>query len=335
MPAPGAGSPGTGAMVPASGGSVAPPAGGMTPPAGTGGTGTGTGTACPVAAVPADVQAVLAVRCQLCHGNPPVAGVPGTLLGVSDFMRPAKSDPSKTTAEVAAARIVATGTTRMPPVPLEALSATESATLSKWFQSAMTVSAATCTPGGSPPAPVTPPPGTTPTPIIPPLAPDPFAAPAKCTSGRTGTTDGSDLMNPGQACVSCHATPSGEAGEDDEDEDEGGPLLAFAGTVYPSAHEPNNCMGVAGTSSALGARVVVVDANGRSFTANVNAAGNYFMLASAAAPVPPLRAKVVFMGRERAMIGAVPHGDCNRCHTQTGTTTVAGSINAPGRILIP
>jgi hypothetical protein len=41
------------------------------------------------------------------------------------------------------------------------------------------------------------------------------------------------------------------------------------------------------------------------------------------------------MGRERAMIGAVPHGDCNACHTQTGTTTVTGGVKAPGRILIP
>jgi hypothetical protein len=161
-------------------------------------------------------------------------------------------------------------------------------------------------------------------------------------------------MNPGMACVSCHRRREG-GGDDDVEpmlvrkdgegeggegrgggegeggDDEGGPRLAFAGTVYPSAHEPNRCMG----SDSRGAQVVILDSAGRTFTAEVNGAGNYFMLASQASPRPPLRAKVVFQGRERVMIGAVPSGDCNACHTQNGSTVVAGGPRAPGRILLP
>ena len=36
-----------------------------------------------------------------------------------------------------------------------------------------------------------------------------------------------------------------------------------------------------------------------------------------------------------AMDGDAPHGDCNACHTQMGTTTVAGGDPAPGRITVP
>jgi hypothetical protein len=152
-------------------------------------------------------------------------------------------------------------------------------------------------------------------------APDPFAVPARCTSGTnwTGGLRESPLMQPGEPCVACHAKP-GEA-----------PKLSFGGTVYPSAHEPSQCNGANGTSSAQGAEVVLVDAAGMTFTAKVNAAGNFY--ASARTPVtPPLKAKVVFMGRERVMIAAVPSGDCNACHTQKGTTTLTTpmALAAPG-----
>ena len=39
-------------------------------------------------------------------------------------------------------------------------------------------------------------------------------------------------MRPGHACITCHTQ---------EDE---GPVFAFAGTVYPTGHEPNECYGV-------------------------------------------------------------------------------------------
>jgi hypothetical protein len=126
-------------------------------------------------------------------------------------------------------------------------------------------------------------------------------------------------MNSGRACISCHA------GND-------GPDFRFAGTVYPSAHEPNQCTGVGATAATRGAQIVVVDANGRTVTVSVNNNGNF---SSSTTLTPPFRAKVVFQGRERVMIGAVPRGDCNACHTQNGTTVVAGGVRAPGRILLP
>jgi hypothetical protein len=46
-------------------------------------------------------------------------------------------------------------------------------------------------------------------------------------------------------------------------------------------------------------------------------------------------AKVVSMGRERAMIESQTSGDCNSCHTQNGTTPVGATMKAPGRIVLP
>jgi hypothetical protein len=126
-------------------------------------------------------------------------------------------------------------------------------------------------------------------------------------------------MQPGVACIACHSR-----GE--------GPRFAFGGTVYPSAHEPDQCNGAA----AQGATVVVVDSAGTSVMATVDGSGNFYARGRVTL-TPPLKAKVVFMGRERIMIGAVPSGDCNACHTQKGTTTVTtmGAPTAPGRILLP
>jgi hypothetical protein len=155
---------------------------------------------------------------------------------------------------------------------------------------------------------------------------DPFAAPPRCTSTTqwTGGLRESPLMQPGEACVACHAKPGGDA-----------PGLSFGGTIYSSGHEPSQCYGADGTRDARGAQVIVVDSQGKSFQASVNAAGNFY-LGSRTPVTPPLKAKVVFMGRERVMVGAVPSGDCNACHTQTGTTTVAGmALAAPGRIVLP
>lgn len=155
-------------------------------------------------------------------------------------------------------------------------------------------------------------------------APDPFAAAPTCTSGSTWSNGnrGSALMQPGVACVACHER-MGEA-----------PALAFGGTLYPSAHEPDQCDGFDGSRTP--AEVTVVDAKGASNTAAVNAAGNFF-LRSRTALTPPFKVKVTYMGRERMMVTGAPNGDCNGCHTQAGTTVLTGpaAIKAPGRILLP
>jgi hypothetical protein len=142
---------------------------------------------------------------------------------------------------------------------------------------------------------------------------DPLGATPRCTSGTTwtGGNNGNPMMNPGRACISCHA------GEDDA------PRFTIAGTLYPTGHEPNLCNGVNGTT---GARVVIVDAANRTVTLTPNAAGNFMYTGTISTPY---HAKVTYQGRERIMPVAQTSGDCNSCHTQTGTN------GAPGRITLP
>jgi hypothetical protein len=119
----------------------------------------------------------------------------------------------------------------------------------------------------------------------------------------TGGNSESPLMNPGKACAGCHSG------------------FVIGGTVYPTAHEPDLCMGTNGNAT-----VVITDANGLSVTLPVNGSGNFY-----GSPVLafPIRAKVVANGKERAMQTAQMSGNCNGCHTQTGAEM------APGRIVMP
>jgi hypothetical protein len=119
-------------------------------------------------------------------------------------------------------------------------------------------------------------------------------------------------MAPGEACISCHQSQRGEA-----------PVFTVAGTVYPTAHEPNDCNG----SAAGAVSVVLVDANGNSVTLQVNSAGNFTYRALSFAT--PYTAKVVSGSNERVMATAQTNGDCNGCHSETG------SNGAPGRIMAP
>ena len=141
---------------------------------------------------------------------------------------------------------------------------------------------------------------------------DPFTVAPKCTSGTmwTQANRGSTEMNPGKACITCHSTMNG-------------PSLTIGGTVYPSAHEPDLCNGANGSN---GARVVITGADGAVLTLTPGASGNFN---SRTRVMTPFKAKVTYMGRERAMNAAQTSGDCNACHTQNGTNS------APGRILLP
>ena len=105
-------------------------------------------------------------------------------------------------------------------------------------------------------------------------------------------------MNPGRACITCHSTMNG-------------PSLTIAGTVYPSAHEPDLCNGANGTN---GARVVITGADGQTLTLTPGTSGNFN---SRTAVKTPFKAKVTYMGRERAMaaiadvgrLQQLPHAD--------------------------
>ena len=137
-----------------------------------------------------------------------------------------------------------------------------------------------------------------------------FNTPSVCTSKANWTRGdrGSSSMHPGVACIACHDANRG-------------PGFSIGGTVYPSAHEPDDCNGVNG-----GTQVVITDATGKVTTIAVNAAGNFYSQANIQTP---FHAKVVSGGKERAMVGAQTDGDCNSCHTETGIKSAPGRIVAP------
>jgi len=288
----GAGTGGTGTTGSGTGGSGS---GGSGSGSGAGGSGTGgSGSGAVAVDLPCDVAALLSNKCVSCHGSIPAGGAPTSLLSYADLTAPAKSDPTKTNAVVAVARMMNT-TSPMPPVGLPGATSTEIASLQNWISAGYpTTGCATGIDAGT--------------------GPDPFSVPPTCTSNTTWTrgTSGSGSMEPGMACISCHASSGGEA-----------PGFTIAGTLYPTAHEPDLCNGANGTD---GAQVVITGANGASTTLTPNSAGNFYYTGAVATP---FRAKVVYMGRERDMAGAQTSGDCNGCHTQNGT------MSAPGRIILP
>jgi hypothetical protein len=141
---------------------------------------------------------------------------------------------------------------------------------------------------------------------------DPLTAAATCTSKTMWTSGnrGSSDMNPGKACITCHSTMNG-------------PSLTIGGTVYPTGHEPDLCNGANGSN---GARVVITGADGKVQTLTPGTSGNFNSRTTVALP---FKAKVTYMGRERAMVTPQSTGDCNSCHTQNGAN------GAPGRIVLP
>jgi len=279
--------------------------------AGTGGvtTTTGTGGSNPGMALPCDVQTLLTNRCQTCHGATPVLGVPTSLVTYAELTGPSKTDPTKTEAEMAMSRMQST-TVPMPPKPGTPATAAEVGTMQAWIAAGYPTGSC-APPGGSADGGAPADGSANADGAGPGTAPDPFAIAATCTSGTMFKGGSSAAMDPGMACVSCHAK-SGEA-----------PKFTIAGTVYPTGHEPDVCNG---TNGSTGAQIVITGADGKSITLTPNNAGNF---SSNGAVAPPYQAKVTYMGRERLMIAAQTSGDCNSCHTQTGANM------APGRIVTP
>jgi cytochrome c5 len=299
-PSPGCGMNGTGGMTGAGGSGTGGSAGtgGMTGTGGrtgTGGTGGATGNG-----LPCDVQAVYQTHCTTCHAATPVNGAPMPLVTRANLMASSFADASMTFAQRTVVRMQST-TAPMPPAPGTRATATEVQTVNTWISAGYP--AGTCGAGGAGGGAGGAGGGTV----------DPLGVTPRCTSGTTwtGGNEGSAVMNPGRACISCHA------GEEEA------PRFTIAGTLYPTGHEPNLCNGVNGTT---GARVVIVDAANRTVTLTPNAAGNFTYTG---AITPPYTAKVTDQGRERIMPVAQTSGDCNSCHTQTGAN------GAPGRITLP
>ena len=274
------------------GGATGGGAGGATGTGGSSGTGGAGGTT--NAGLPCNVQAVYQTHCTSCHGATPVNGAPMPLVTRANLTAPSFFSATMTFAQRTVVRMQST-TSPMPPAPGTLVSSTEIQTVQSWITAGYP--AGTCgTTGGADAGP-----------------PDTLGATPICTSGTTwtGGNNGSAVMNPGRACIACHAS-NGEA-----------PQFNIAGTLYPTGHEPDLCNGANGTN---GARVVIVDAANRTLTLTPNAAGNF---SYTGALTTPYTAKVTYQGRERIMPAAQTSGDCNSCHTQNGTN------GAPGRITLP
>lgn len=257
-------------------------------------TGAGAGTGANTG-LPCDIQQLLENRCIGCHLGPsPVA-----LLTYDNLLKPSAAVPGKNLAQVSVDRMKNTASP-MPPAPAVAPTAAEIATFEAWV-TAGTPKGVVCTPpagdagadGGTVPT------GTN------------YNTPTVCTSNTTWNqgNQGSSRMRPGGACITCHTM-------------RGGPAYTVAGTVYPTAHEPNDCNGT--NNAAM--TVIVTDKNGVITNIPVNTAGNFF---SRAAVAPPFFVKVSNGTKTRAMAGALTAGDCNTCHT------LAGVNGAPGRVMAP
>jgi hypothetical protein len=292
-----------------SGGSTATTgSGGSTATTGSGGstamTGSGGSSAPATVAsdLPCDVATLLNNKCVSCHGPRPAGGAPMSLTTYAQMTAHAISDPTKTMAVVAVSRMMAT-TAPMPPVGTPAATSAEITALQNWISAGYPKTGCTSVP----------PPTPTPDAGMPP--PDPFSVAPTCTSGKkwSGSTEGSPSMQPGVACINCHNSSGGEA-----------PRFTIAGTLYPTAHEPNQCNGVNGTTD--GAKVVITDANQKVITLTANSVGNFYYTGTVATP---FHAKITDMNGERDMVAGQTSGDCNSCHNQNGT------MSAPGRIILP
>ena len=147
---------------------------------------------------------------------------------------------------------------------------------------------------------------------------DPLNADPVCTSGTTWKNGdrGSSSMHPGRACIECH------------DKNADAPEFLFAGTVYPTGHEPNDC----NAKVPSGMKVQMLDANGKVIaSASVNSVGNCYATPRAVTAIPKgAKMQVVTAdGKVRAMDDTPKNGDCNSCHTKDGAN------DAPGRITVP
>jgi mono/diheme cytochrome c family protein len=277
-----------------------------TPSSDGGATATDGGEADPSAStgLPCDVEMLITARCAGCHQGPS----PVKLLTYDDLVA-TSSDPKKTLAQLSLERMK-DGKNPMPPKPTTAATAEEIAVLQRWISAGyprdgecMDVDGGKGgkkddgkggkggkkDAGGADVPPVT------------------------CTSNvfwQEGNK-GSGTMSPGSACLSCHENQRGVR------------KLAVAGTVYPTANEPDDCFGLGGVS------VVVTDLQGKvQATLTTNEAGNFFVEKGVKAP---FKVKVVRGGAERAMVATLGpgDGDCNGCHTRDGAN------GAPGRIMAP
>lgn len=238
--------------------------------------------------LPCDLATVLANKCTPCHGAVLAGGAPNALLARADLVVPSRTNPTISMAELSIQRMQETA---KPMPPNGSITAEEIAVFQAWVSAGM-------------------PEGVCDTPIASSSAD--YNTPTVCTSGTSWTRGdhGSSSMHPGKACAACHS------------KEREGPRYAFAGTIYPTAHEPDDCNGY----SDRDVSVIITGADGTSITLAPNAVGNF----ATRKTVPlPYTVKLVRGDAVREMLTPQRSGDCNTCHTLSGTE------KAPGRIMAP
>lgn len=258
---------------------------------------TETASAAIVSDLPCDVASALGGACSSCHGTTLVGGARVHLVSHADLSAPLATDPTRTVAELCVARMRSTEDP-MPPSAGIAPGAVE--TLETWIAAGMP--RGTCSAAGID-----------------------YSVEHVCTSKRTwkgGEREGDELMNPGEPCIACHKQEAAEG-------EIHAKVYSVAGTVYPSAHEPDDCHGIDGMKTK--AAVVITDATGKTFTLDVNEAGNFM---TEEKMKKPLRAKVKRGDVVYEMQGAIKDGDCNACHTEAGRAD-EGDEYPRGRIVLP
>jgi hypothetical protein len=265
-------------------------------------TGSDAGPAAP-SGLPCELKTMLTAKCATCHDG-------GSLSSVST--REALLAPSKTAGKNVAETSVARMQNAVRPMPPAGkLPDASIELLQNWI--AAGYPSGTCAPAPSPADAGTDATSSTAVDSGTTTPPNPYATALVCTSGDTSAQPGSPNgmnMLPGRACLNCHG-----AGD-------------FAGTVYPTAHEPTYCRGVDGTASATAAKIVITGADNKVYGPYpVSAFGN-FKIPVGSIPLP-YRAKVIRGSKERVMLSPMTNTDCNDCHT------VNGRFGAPGRIMMP
>lgn len=139
-----------------------------------------------------------------------------------------------------------------------------------------------------------------------------------CTSGKNAGTGGSPTMDPGRACIACHGSTYRTG--------------SFAGTIYPTLHEPDQCVG----DSLSSLRITVQDTSGDQIVMAPNSSGNFCSNAARCTVVSttgtmkmPYTVTVTNGTKSISMTTPQTSGDCNSCHT------VLGKNGAPGRVVAP
>jgi hypothetical protein len=272
-----------------------------TTPASNGGTTTEIANAETTSAVsdlPCDVANVLASACTSCHGPVLADGARVHLASRADLLASIGGGSSATIADLCVQRMQH----ETKPMPPNAQASPNAVTVfEKWIAAGMPEG--TCSALGID-----------------------YTTESVCSSNRRwkgDDDDGDKLMNPGEACIACHKQEAAEGSREAK-------VYSVAGTLYPTAHEPDDCNGVNGTKGTK-PKVVITDAKGTTVTLEVNSAGNFYYERSLS---KPLRAKVVRGDAVYEMQAEIKDGDCNACHTEAGRAD-EGVDYPRGRIVSP